>query len=280
MEDFNSYQETTRDGTPVFRVGDFLSAGNEHQVHLDKSGRFVLKTRGILGRFWQDMSAQAARHDLAILLEYDLPVVPTQIFDHALLVHPQGFDQWVNYLITQPKIPHRSIHFSDLKKQAYILEAMVKIVQIRQQIYECTGLGVDPLGGRSYQALAKVIERWLRHKMPFLENGYNLGLDPPIENVIQVTEDVAISGRVLVKREDVLLVDTRLFRQASQIDSYLPRMIVSLVISPTHHVETGSLEEALNRLGRPQSGSLNPHWGIELGRWVAGQIIDDLGLSQ
>lgn len=280
MKDFTPYQETTPDGTPVFRVGDFLSAGNEHQVHLDESGRFVLKIRGILGRFWQDMSARAAGDDLATLREYGFPVVPTQIFDRALLIYPQGLDQWVDYLITQPKIPHRSIHFSDLKKQADVLEAMVSMMQMRQRIFESTGLGVDPLGGRSYRALAKVLERWFRHRAPFLKNGYNLGLDPPIENVIQATEDVTVDDRNLVSRRDVLLVDTRLFRQAQQMDNYLHRLIASLVINPTHHVETGALEEALRRLGKSQSGPANSHWGAKLGRWAAGQIIDDLDLSQ
>ncbi|MBU0578058.1 hypothetical protein KJ742_05775 [Patescibacteria group bacterium] len=261
---------------PVFDVGKHLKTGNEHRVYESSDGQNVFKTRGILGPIWQSMDVDAARHDFDILQEHGFPVVPTEFYDDALL-RKNGRYQHTDYLVRQPKIPHNLIDFYRLEEDSRVREMVRTMMEMRHEIYKRTGLGVDLMGGDAYVDLMKTIRRHSAREVPIFWEG-ETPLNPPINNLLLATEDVVRDGETVAKKDEILLMDVRLFRPAEQSVGILRRAIASTIITPTHHVITGAVATALERLDSPPGNGVRDDqpWGYKLGAWAAHKMIDDL----
>jgi len=225
MQTLKKYQHIKMRTIPVECC---IAKGNEHKVF--RNGAIVIKTPGIIGRFWQNMTTEAAREDLAILDKYGFPRVRTDIIEGETSLHIQGTEYQTKptkYCLTQPYLTHETVSMESIQEKD-INEIIKEMMSIRHRIYQETGRGVDMMGGNAYKDLIRLLTGIGTRK-----------IDPRINN-IGITKD-----------REVVLFDTRLFRQADELQTWIQKIIASTLIQRTHHIETGAISAILDAVGNP-----------------------------
>ncbi len=214
-------------------------SGAEHHVWLDHEAGMVYKIPSKLGRAWQNMTYTDARKDHRTLKKYGIPMVPTRIHpsmtvtytggmrdvlglgvtdlavDKAnlqdILVQQKGlrFRKQVQYVMEQPlDSPSHPMTYGELLQSACCRDKLLDLVDRWEMVYKKEGLGMDLLGGKSYELIGPALDPRVK-SMP-AEVSNLLVSDTTIDSPRSWPEFKLKRGQPFVEAEDALLCDIRM----------------------------------------------------------------------
>lgn len=210
------------EGSETVRLEGERFTGFEHHVWLNEITRITSKIPSELGQLWQDMSPEAVERDLEIFDKFDIPIVDTRLYGPRPVEFSEQIAetrQMARYLLLQPLVrPAHAMSFTDLLHFQKHREKLLELVQIREEIKEKYGLGVDLLGGQGFKLVGPALKPWV--KKMHGDVGNLLVADDDIETNDSWSEHAVRSNGFVAKKGDALLCDTRLMPIGNADNSY------------------------------------------------------------
>ena len=151
-------------GSEPMRLKGKRFTGFEHHVWMDDD--MVFKIPSELGQVWQDMRPEAVERDLDIMNEFGVPTVETRVYGPQTVSYVEGVNGSASetrtrakYVLEQPFInPSHTMTYADLLHNQAYRNALLELVQQGEGIKSKYRLGLDLLGGKSFELIGPALD--------------------------------------------------------------------------------------------------------------------------